>query len=103
MGRDAEIAGIPTDMEGAQMLLDPSPLDFEAWAVTSIPGLAPNERRVSDRGIDGRGAMMHQPDAESASAYPGTMTAPRVCASMDDRVVTIPKNSKSSSLPGWPE
>ena len=63
MGRDAEIAGIPTDMEGAQMLLDRSPLDFEAWAVTSIPGLAPNERRVGDRGIDGRGAMMHQPDA----------------------------------------
>ena len=58
MGRDAEIAGIPTDMEGAQMLLDRSPLDFEAWAVTSIPGLAPNERRVGDRGIDGRGAMM---------------------------------------------
>ena len=48
------------------MLLDRSPLDFEAWAVTSIPGLAPNERRVGDRGIDGRGAMMHQPDAESS-------------------------------------
>ena len=64
MGRDAEIAGIPTDLEGAQMLLKRSPLDFEAWAVTSIPGLAPNERRVGDRGIDGRGAMMHQPDAE---------------------------------------
>ena len=46
------------------MLLKRSPLDFEAWAVTSIPGLAPNERRVGDRGIDGRGAMMHQPDAE---------------------------------------
>ena len=66
MGRDAEIAGIPTDMEGARMLLDRSPLDFEAWAVTSIPGLAPNERRVGDRGIDGRGAMMHQPDGESS-------------------------------------
>ena len=62
MGRDAEIAGIPTDMEGARMLLAQSPLDFEAWAVTSVPGLAPNERRVGDRGIDGRGAMMHEPD-----------------------------------------
>ena len=66
MGRDAEIAGIPTDMEGAQMLLDRSPLDFEAWAVTSVPGLAPNERQVGDRGIDGRGAMMHQPAGESS-------------------------------------
>ena len=66
MGRDAEIAGIPTDMDGAQMLLDRSPLDFEAWAVTAVPGLAPNERRVGDRGIDGRGSMMHQPAGESS-------------------------------------
>ena len=66
MGRDTEVAGIPTDMEGAETLLDRSPLDFEAWAVTSIVGLAPNERRVGDRGIDGRGAMMHQPDGESS-------------------------------------
>ena len=35
------------------MLLSRNPFDFEAWAVTSIPGLAPNERRVGDRGIDG--------------------------------------------------
>ena len=65
MGRDAEIAGIPTDMEGARMLLERSPLDFEAWAVTAVPGLAPNERRVGDRGIDGRGAMMRTPEGES--------------------------------------
>ena len=66
MGRDAEIAGIPTDMEGAQMLLERSPLDFEAWIVTVIPGLAPNERQTGDRGIDGRGAMMHTPQGESS-------------------------------------
>ena len=66
MGRDAEIAGIPTDMEGAKMLLDRNPLDFEAWAVSSVPGLAPNERQTGDRGIDGRGAMMHQPPNESS-------------------------------------
>ena len=62
MGRTTEIAGIPTDMEGARMLLERNAFDFEAWAVTSIPGLAPNERQVGDRGIDGRGAMMHPPD-----------------------------------------
>ena len=45
MGLDAEIAGIPTDMEGAEMLLARSPLDFEAWAVTSVPGLAPMSAR----------------------------------------------------------
>ena len=62
MGRTAEIAGIPTDMEGARMLLERNAFDFEAWAVTAVPGLAPNERQVGDRGIDGRGAMMHVPD-----------------------------------------
>ena len=41
------------------MLLERKPLDFEAWIVTAIPGLAPNERRTGDRGIDRRGAMMH--------------------------------------------
>ena len=64
MGRHATIAGVPTDLEGAKMLLARNPLDFEAWAVASIPGLAPNERRTGDRGIDGRGAMMHVPEGE---------------------------------------
>ena len=39
MGQDATIRGIPTDLEGARMLLERNPFDFEAWAVTSIPGM----------------------------------------------------------------
>ena len=60
------MALLPTDMEGAEMLLARNALDFEAWAVTAVPGLAPNERRVGDRGIDGRGAMMHAPEDASS-------------------------------------
>ena len=48
------------------MLLAHNPLDFEAWIVTAIPGLTPNERNVGDRGIDGRGAMMHPPKGEDS-------------------------------------
>ena len=65
-GQDATIQGIPTDLDGARMLLERSPFDFEAWAVTSIHGMAPNERQVGDRGIDGRGAMMHAPTGEDS-------------------------------------
>ncbi len=58
--RDAAIPtrGIPTDMASARELHRASPLDFEAWAVSRIPGLAPNDRRTGDRGIDGRGSVL---------------------------------------------
>lgn len=58
------IHGIPTDMEGARLLLDNNPFDFEAWIVSCIEGLAPNEIQVGDRGIDGRGKMLEAPDDE---------------------------------------
>ena len=59
------IYGIPTDMEGARLLLQRNPFDFEAWIVTSIDGLAANEIQVGDRGIDGRGRMYSVPDDET--------------------------------------
>ena len=57
------ILGIPTDMDGAVQLLNRNPFDFEAWIVSSVPGLAPNEKRTGDRGIDGRGRSM-SPDPD---------------------------------------
>ena len=66
MGRDAKIAGVPDGMKGATILLDRGPVDCEASAVTSAPGLAPNERRIGDRSIDGCGAMMHEPACEGS-------------------------------------
>ena len=35
-----------------------------AWIVASIVGLAPNEKQVGDRGIEGRGRMITVPDGE---------------------------------------
>ena len=61
MGVKAEAFGIPKDMASARMLAAEKPFDFEAWAVSAIPGLAPNERRGGDGGIDGRGRILDAP------------------------------------------
>ena len=62
LGIDAELRGIPTDMEGARIMARERPFEFEKWAVSRIPGLAPNQRQVGDRGIDGRGKMLIAPN-----------------------------------------
>ena len=67
LGIEAEAFGIPADLAGARKLAAERPLDFEAWAVTRIPGLAPNERRVADGGIDGRGTLLEAADAADGS------------------------------------
>ena len=58
LGIEAETYGIPRDLASARRLAADRPFDFEAWAVTRIPGMAPNERKLGDRGIDGRGNML---------------------------------------------
>ena len=52
------IEGIPMDMHAARVLALANRLDFEAWAITRIPGLAPNETKTGDQGIDGRGMLL---------------------------------------------
>ena len=61
LGIAAETFGIPQDLASARKLASDRPFDFEAWAVTRIPGMAPNERKRGDRGIDGRGSMLETP------------------------------------------
>ena len=66
LGIEAEAYGIPRDLAAARKLAAERPPDFEAWAVTRIPGLAPNERKVADGGIDGRGTLLAAPDGLEA-------------------------------------
>ncbi len=61
MGIEVETFGIPQDLANARKLASERPLDFEAWSVTRILGLAPNEQRSGDRGIDGRGRLIGTP------------------------------------------
>ena len=60
-GIEAETYGIPRDLPSARRLAGERPHDFEAWAVSCVPGLAPNERRGGDGGIDGRGRILDAP------------------------------------------
>ncbi len=63
---EAECFGMPQGLADARKLASEKPLDFEAWAVTRIPGLAPNERKTGDHGIDGRGILLNQPRSDES-------------------------------------
>ena len=54
--------GIPQDMPSARQLAKERPFDFESWAVTRLPGFAPNTRQVADGGVDGRAMIADQPE-----------------------------------------
>ena len=42
------------DFASARNLASDQPFNFESWAVTRLPGFAPNTRQVGDGGVDGR-------------------------------------------------
>jgi len=50
-----KVIGVPTTFESAQALADRDKFQFEAWAVTRINRIMPNQKKGKDRGIDGRG------------------------------------------------
>ena len=54
--------GYPYDLAGAAKLAKDAPFKFEKWAVTRVPGLAPNDQQVGDGGIDGVGYLLAKPE-----------------------------------------
>lgn len=52
-GKHFEINGIPLSMEGAETLFKRDPFQFQHWLVERIGGF-PMQKKVADRGIDGR-------------------------------------------------
>lgn len=54
--------GIPADLEGARKLAAEQPFAFESWAVTRLPGFAPNAVQRGDGGVDGRATLAMAPD-----------------------------------------
>ena len=56
--------GIPYDLAGAGKLAAERPFAFETWAVTRLNGFVPNTKQVADGGVDGRGTVWEQPDAD---------------------------------------
>ena len=59
---DVPTQGIPSDLMSARKLAREKPFDFESWAVTRIPGFAPNTKQIGDGGIDGRGMLVRKPE-----------------------------------------
>ena len=55
---------IPYDLAGASKLAAEQPFAFETWAVTRLNGFVPNTKQVADGGVDGRGTVWEQPDAD---------------------------------------
>ena len=54
--------GIPSSLRSAEKLARENPFNFESWAITRLPGFAPNTKQVADGGVDGRATITHQPD-----------------------------------------
>lgn len=63
---EIETYGIPEDLESARIMAKEHPFQFESWAVSLIPGFAPNMKQVGDGGVDGRGKLLDKFD------YPDT-------------------------------
>lgn len=61
-GTSVATKGIPTDLASARKLAREQPFNFESWAVTRLPGFAPNTKQVGDSGIDGRAVLATKPD-----------------------------------------
>ena len=58
--------GIPADLVGARRLAADDPFAFESWAVTRLPGFAPNMKQRGDGGVDGRATLAIRPDDETS-------------------------------------
>ncbi len=56
------VQGIPLDLTSARKLAKEQPFNFESWAVTRLPGFAPNTQQVADGGVDGRATLADKPD-----------------------------------------
>ena len=62
----ANIRGIPADLDSARRLANAKPADFQAWAVTRVPGLMPSSSMSGDGGVDGRGTMLARPQGSDS-------------------------------------
>ncbi|MCY4223807.1 MAG: DNA methyltransferase, partial [Bacteroidetes bacterium] len=54
LNKSVSIEGIPFSFEAAEKLAKDNPFNFESWAVTRLPGFAPNTKQVADGGVDGQ-------------------------------------------------
>ena len=65
-GTDYTIQGVPGTLEGAQLLHEQDPYQFQRWAVAEVEGFV-TSKQTADGGIDGRlyFALPNEPDLQS--------------------------------------
>jgi site-specific DNA-methyltransferase (adenine-specific) len=68
-GINPDVIGASEDAAGAIDLWKRDPFQFEAWAVTRLLGIKPNERKTGDKGIDGIGRFYLGRDAGGRERY----------------------------------
>ena len=62
MGITLQAQGMPHSLADARKQASEQPYSFESWAITRIPGFAPNDRQRGDGGVDGRAMLLNQPE-----------------------------------------
>lgn len=62
LGITLPLEGVPVCMETATRLSNDDSLKFQDWAISIVPGLASNPKKVGDDGIDGFGMLHRKPD-----------------------------------------
>lgn len=72
---EVTVQGLPTDFSSARALAKTEPFVFEQWAITCLPGFAPNEKQVGDGGVDGRGFLLYKPQGSDGELEDGRCVA----------------------------
>jgi len=68
------VFGIPRGMEEAKKLAETNRLQYENWQISTVPGLAPNNRK-NQEGYDGRGTFLEVTGVAEGKSPRRTITA----------------------------
>ncbi len=89
------IDGLPTTIDGAQLLAEQDKKAFEIWAVSRLDGI-PNEKKGADKGIDGR--IPFKPDGKTSNFAVVSVKGGKLKADDVRSLAHVAKREKASSL-----
>lgn len=94
---DYEIAGLPTTLEGARLMVEQETVRkaFEIWAVAKVDGI-PNDKKGADKGIDGR--VRFQADGKTSKFAVVSVKSGKLKADDVRSVMAVAKREEGSSL-----
>lgn len=94
---DYEIAGLPTTLEGARLMVEQETVRkaFEIWAVAKVDGI-PNDKKGADKGIDGR--VRFQADGKTSKFAVVSVKSGKLKADDVRSVMAVAKREEASSL-----